>query len=502
MVRKRQGPDTMEAVGPRNPLVAPGRNRAASKTEKTTRPAEGPSAPGPGVVAEAVDRVFSDHLLLELLDASLSLPSDQLDREIERCLRRICELFDLDRCLVWQFLEWEPGALRLTHVPQSPGDPPALRDADPGRPSDTSLLSESTETPPMLLRTDAKVFFPWLTQQLKEGTSVVLPRVEDVPADAAHDRETFAAYHTRSLVAVPLMSGRTALGAMSFATVRAHRDWSELEVRWFRLIAHVLGLTLANRRPAMALDRTEARLALAADSAEIGLWMLEPTSGQFWASDRARHLFGYGADTQITMASFLDTVQPEDRERTREAVRRALEAGQEVDVEYRIVRPDQSVRWIRSRGRVWASASGESPCLLGVSTDVTERKENEEAQAEHLRFETLLSDLSSNSSTFPPTSSTARSSTPSDGCASASASTCPRCGSGSRTAPAPTPSPTCTDVMRGRRPRTGWRLASTSPGASTSSQPGRSSCSRPSTRRLRRRLATRRSGGTTASRRP
>ncbi|MCU0290441.1 MAG: sigma 54-interacting transcriptional regulator [Thermoanaerobaculaceae bacterium] len=380
---------------PQNHPAAPGRKRATSKTEKVMRPAEGPSPSDAGVVVEAADRAFSERLLVELLDASLSLPSDQLDREIERCLRRICEFFDLDRCLVWQFLEWEPGALRLTHVPQGPGDPPAQRDADPGRPSDTSRLSESTETPPMLLRTDAKVFFPWLTQQLKDGTSVVLPRVEDVPADAAHDRETFAAYHTRSLVAVPLMSGRTALGALSFATVRAHRDWSELEVRRFRLIAHVLGLTLANRRPAMALDRTEARLALAADSAEIGLWMLEPTSGQFWASDRARHLFGYGADTQITMASFLETVQPEDRERTHEAVRRALDAGQEVDVEYRIVRPDRSVRWIRSRGRAWASSSGESPHLLGVSTDVTERKESEEAQAEQLRFETLLSDLSS-----------------------------------------------------------------------------------------------------------
>jgi transcriptional regulator with GAF, ATPase, and Fis domain len=75
-------------------------------------------------------------------------------------------------------------------------------------------------------------------------------------------------------------------------------------------------------------------------------------------------------------------------------VERTLEAGEEIEVEYRILRRDGGERWIHSRGRAQPDSAGAPSLMLGVSTDVSERKRAEEEQAERLRFETLVSGLS------------------------------------------------------------------------------------------------------------
>ena len=61
--------------------------------------------------------------------------------------------------------------------------------------------------------------------------------------------------------------------------------------------------------------------------------------------------------------------------RSPEAVRQAVEDGREVDIEYRIVLPDGDERWIHSRGRMQPASATNPARLLGVSIDVTERKE-------------------------------------------------------------------------------------------------------------------------------
>ena len=61
-----------------------------------------------------------------------------------------------------------------------------------------------------------------------------------------------------------------------------------------------------------------------------------------------------------------------------EAVRRAVEDRYEIDLEYRIVRPDGAERWVHSRGRMKPESATSPVSLLGASVDVTERKRSEE----------------------------------------------------------------------------------------------------------------------------
>jgi PAS domain S-box-containing protein len=89
---------------------------------------------------------------------------------------------------------------------------------------------------------------------------------------------------------------------------------------------------------------------------------------------------------------FLHRIVPEDRERMAEIMRRGAEA--EFEVEFRIVRPDGSVRWFRDRGFPIRDQSGQIYRIAGISTDITERKLAEEALREsEERFRQLAENI-------------------------------------------------------------------------------------------------------------
>jgi len=88
--------------------------------------------------------------------------------------------------------------------------------------------------------------------------------------------------------------------------------------------------------------------------------------------------------------SFIDAIHAEDRERVVGILEGQRHKG--FEVEYRIVRPDGSVRWIRDRGFPVKDASGKVYRIAGVAEDITERKRVEMAlqKNEHLLSETQV----------------------------------------------------------------------------------------------------------------
>jgi formate hydrogenlyase transcriptional activator len=148
--------------------------------------------------------------------------------------------------------------------------------------------------------------------------------------------------------------------------------------------------------------KLEERLSLAADSARAHLWHLEIDSGRIWTTEKAKEFFGFALDRELDLESFLNIVHPEDREKLRLTVEEAVRSGEDNGAEYRIVRPDGSIRWVLSRGRPYPASTGQSARLMGVSIDMTERKQVEQALENRLRFERLLSDLSARFVNIPP----------------------------------------------------------------------------------------------------
>ncbi len=176
--------------------------------------------------AQLEERIRFETLLADLSARFVGLPAEALDREIEEAQRRICEALGLDRSTLGQ--PDKSGEPQFTHSWATPESPPV------------------PHSPP-------KELVPWATQQILSGQTVRFSSVDELPAEAAMDKATFRHAGTRSLVALPLMVGGKAIGALSFGTVRAERQWPDELVCRLRLIAEVFANALARRDTEEAL---------------------------------------------------------------------------------------------------------------------------------------------------------------------------------------------------------------------------------------------------------
>lgn len=132
------------------------------------------------------------------------------------------------------------------------------------------------------------------------------------------------------------------------------------------------------KRSEQALRESEARLSLAADSASIGLWSLNLATGEYWLTDKMRDMLHLGPAEVLTLERFLSFVHPEDQALVRQRVKEVVETKHEGSVEYRLLEAGGKVRWLSSAGRVQRGQPGKPDYLMGVTLEVTPRKEAEE----------------------------------------------------------------------------------------------------------------------------
>ncbi len=302
-------------------------------------------------------RLEFETLIADLSSRFINLPSADVAPAIEDVQRRICEVLGVDLSALWETASAAEGPLVLTHFHSSHED----------------LL------PPMR-GMSAQEYFPWLQREMLAGRTVAVASLDEFPDAAALDRDNLRLFGVKSNLTLPLSVGGAApVGALGFNTTREERDWPDALVKRLQLVAQVFANALARKRADEALHESEARLALAADSAEAGLWTLDYGTGVFWATHRARAIFGYPPDEVVTMERFEASVHPDDRAFVRAAVERSARAGEPVDIEYRIGSGDEGVRWVASRGRPHHGAAGEPEQLMGISVDVTDRRRDQEA---------------------------------------------------------------------------------------------------------------------------
>ncbi|MGQ3331074.1 PAS domain S-box protein [Halorubrum sp. FL23] len=125
------------------------------------------------------------------------------------------------------------------------------------------------------------------------------------------------------------------------------------------------------------LERQEFLFGRVQDIADVGVWEYDPQTDDLTWSDGIRRIHGVDDDYEPTLADAIDFYHPDDRDEISAAVTRAIEAGEEFDLELRIVRPDGTIRAIHTWGEVGLDKHGETELVRGVFQDITERKERE-----------------------------------------------------------------------------------------------------------------------------
>jgi two-component system sensor histidine kinase/response regulator len=130
------------------------------------------------------------------------------------------------------------------------------------------------------------------------------------------------------------------------------------------------------------LIEANERFALAAEAASLGFWDLDIETGSVRWDDQMFRLFGLEPTDERARTFRFKHVHTDDRMRVDEEIRSAIVGPRSFDSEYRIVWPDGGVRHVKSAATLKRDPTGPAGRLIGVSFDITERKEAEDQLVE------------------------------------------------------------------------------------------------------------------------
>jgi PAS domain S-box-containing protein len=131
-------------------------------------------------------------------------------------------------------------------------------------------------------------------------------------------------------------------------------------------------LTAELARRVRALEAAEERLLAAADAGDLGIWEFDLATEVLTASEHCKRNFGRDPMRPFAYGELLAAVHPDDRARMRDAVAHAVATGEDYRIEYRVVRPDARLAWVKVQARVKRDAAGRPLYLAGTSQDITD----------------------------------------------------------------------------------------------------------------------------------
>ncbi|WP_052213869.1 HWE histidine kinase domain-containing protein [Belnapia sp. F-4-1] len=230
-------------------------------------------------------------------------------------------------------------------------------------------------------------FGPAAAAELRTGRVLV---VEDCLSDPRTTGEavaaTWAEIGVRALLVAPLVKAGT-LNGFFYVHEMAPRRWSAAEAELVHEVAERTWAAVEWARAEAERRESEARLALAAEAAGLGIWDWDLVTNRFVYSPRAKAICGFDPEREPSYEDVRRATHPEDLPGTSAAARRALDpALRERPVfNYRLVRPDGSLRRVIAHGRaLFERIGGEERAVRYVGTlqDVTEAWEAAEALRE------------------------------------------------------------------------------------------------------------------------
>ena len=219
----------------------PNRFRSEER-RRSSAPGDGSAVARLAAAEAALERGAAlEDLVMATSSAFVRAPNVEIDAEIGRTVAAFGRFLEADAVTLW--LSSEDGT-RLAPASRWRVEGLAAPDLEPIQAGE----------------------FAWSLERMRRHEVVHVPRIDDLPPEAAVERAASEAAGVKSLLFVPIRTAQQFLGVLSFASMRHEADWSEKTVRALPLLAQVLASALERKRAA-ALQETRARIAEAAERA-------------------------------------------------------------------------------------------------------------------------------------------------------------------------------------------------------------------------------------------
>ena len=132
----------------------------------------------------------------------------------------------------------------------------------------------------------------------------------------------------------------------------------------------------ARRQAEAGLREAEGRLLMATEAAGIGAWEWDLKALRGTWSDQTSRILGVERGTGVHARDHSQSIHPDDRKRALTAASEGIARSGRFTAEYRIVKPDGTIRWVEARGMAVPGADGAPARTIGTLRDITEARVN------------------------------------------------------------------------------------------------------------------------------
>ena len=204
--------------------------------------------------------------------------------------------------------------------------------------------------------------------------------VDDVDSDLRISEVDLAAYRQTDIMAViclPLHKGGRFAAAMAVHQ-KSPRHWTPAEIELVQTVVARCWEALERARALRDLRESEARYRALVEAGSTAVWRTDKEGRLLWINETFKQLSSLTLET-AQGEDWLEVIHPGDRLQAAEAWQHAVATTTPYDVEHHVRGSDGQYRWVHSRAVPVFTKSGEVREWAGVDTDISERKEAEEA---------------------------------------------------------------------------------------------------------------------------
>jgi PAS domain S-box-containing protein len=203
--------------------------------------------------------------------------------------------------------------------------------------------------------------------------------LDDASVDNVYSTDEYVRLkRSRSVLCLPIVKQMKLVGALYLENNLTPHAFTSDRVGVLQLLASQAAISLENAALYTDLQRSEAFLAHGQRISHTGSFRRSTFSDEIYLSEEAYEIYGLDRSVTPNLQWLVSRIHPEDRTRVQQTIEYATHQRTGFDVEYRLLRRDDSIRYLHVAVQALEHASGELE-FVGAVTDITERKEAEEA---------------------------------------------------------------------------------------------------------------------------
>lgn len=320
--------------------------------------------------AEEIQAYFQKFrsILLQISERFVSFSVDKLDTLFDTVLMEIGKFLNIDRSYIF-IIDWQQSTLSNTNEWCAEG---------------ISVQKDSLQDIPLAALPE------WMAE-LEAFKTIHIPSVANLPKSWSNVKEVLESQQIQSLVVVPLAKNNNLLGFIGFDSVLMERYWHEEEIGLLGILAHNISNALDRSKAEEALRKSEERYRYLAENMADVVWIIDINTRQYqYISPSVERLRGFTAEEAMEQ-SIEESMSAESYKIMKEKIELRIQNYINGDMSLvtstdEIIQPCKNGAFIISE--VVSTIYGNNTHnlkLVGVTRDITKRKQTEKALIENER---------------------------------------------------------------------------------------------------------------------